>query len=84
MSNICFVVRCFPVFLMECKISRYVFPKNTDACIVEDINIHHITESLSLSCVASFEDCFCLFRTLSFTLCKNDLDSNDISDSASV
>ena len=50
----------------------------------EDINILHITECLSLSFVASFEDWFCLFRTWSFTLCKNDLDCNDISDSAQV
>ena len=48
------------------------------------INIHHITECLSLSFVASFEDCFCLFRTWSFTLCKNDLDSNDKSNFISV
>ena len=57
---------------------------NTDACNVEDINILHITECLSLSFVASFEDWYCLFRTWSFTLYKNDQDSNDISDSASV
>ena len=57
---------------------------NTDACNVEYINIHHNTECLSLSFVASFEDWFCLFRTWSFTLCKNDLDPNDNSDSASV
>ena len=30
-----------------------------------------------MSCIASFEDWFCLFRTWSFTLCKNDLDPND-------
>ena len=53
----------------------------TDACNVEDINIPKITEWLSLSLVASCEDWFCLFRTWSFTLCKNDLDSNDNSDS---
>ena len=29
---------------------------NTDASNVEDINIHHITECVVLSCVASFED----------------------------
>ena len=57
---------------------------STDASNVEDINIPHLTECLSLSCVASFEDWYCLFRTCSFTLRKNDLDSNDISDSASV
>ena len=57
---------------------------NADAGNVEDIDIHHIKERLLLSCVASFEDWFCLFRTRSFTLCKNDLDFNDISDSATV
>ena len=36
---------------------------NIDARNVEDINILHITECLTLSFVASFEDCFCLFRT---------------------
>ena len=81
MSNICFIVRS-SVFLMECKLSEKFFPMNTDACNVEDINIHHITECLSLSFVASFEDWYYLFRTWSFTLCKNDLDFNDISDSA--
>ena len=38
---------------------------NTDDCNVEDINTPHITECLSLPFVASFEDCFCLFRTWS-------------------
>ena len=36
---------------------------SSDATNVEDINILHIKESLSLSFVASFEDWFCLFRT---------------------
>ena len=56
---------------------------NTDSCNVEDMNIPHITECSSLSSVASIEDCFCLFRTWSFTLFKNDLDPNDNSDSVS-
>ena len=60
-----------------------ILPMDTDACNVEDINIHHITECLSLSFVACIEDCFCLFRTWSFTLCKNDVDLNDKSDSVS-
>ena len=34
---------------------------NTDACNVEDVNILHITECLSLSFVASFEDFFVSF-----------------------
>ena len=48
-------------------------PVNTDASNVEDINIPHITECSSLSSIASFEHWFCLFRTWSFTLCKDDL-----------
>ena len=57
---------------------------NTDARNVEDMNIPHITECSSLSFVVSFEDWFYLFRTWSFTLCKNDLNSYDISYSASL
>ena len=57
---------------------------NTDASNVQDNNIHHIQECLLLSCVASFEDWFNIFRTRSFTLCKNDQDFNDMSDSAMV
>ena len=45
---------------------------------------HHVTECLSLSFVASFEDWSNIFRTRSFTLCKNDLDFNDKSDSVTV
>ena len=40
-----------------------VTPEKFTGRNVEDINIHHITECLSLSFVASFEDWFCLFRT---------------------
>ena len=83
-SNICFIVRSFPVFLIKSKISEYSFPMKTNACNVKDINIHHIKECLLLSCVASFEDWSNIFRTRSFTLCKNDLDFNDMSDSAMV
>ena len=57
---------------------------NTDASNVEDINIHHIKECLSLSCIASFENWSDIFRTRSFTLCKNDCDFNDRSDSVTV
>ena len=64
--------------------SKYSFPMKIDACNVDDINIHHIKECLLLSCVASFEDWSCIFRTRSFTLCKNDLDFYDRSDSAAV
>ena len=75
--NICFIVK-------ERKFSEYSFPMKTDARNVEDINILHITDCLSLSFVSFFEDWYCLFRTSSFTLCKNDLDFNDMSDSATV
>ena len=40
-------------------------------------------KSSSLSSAQSIEDCFCFFRAWSFTLCKNDLDRNDKSDSVS-
>ena len=50
----------------------------------EDIHNHHITESLSLSSVTFFENRFCLRRTWSFTLFKNDLDPHDNSNSASA
>ena len=55
---------------------------NKDTCNVEVINIHHVTECLILSFVASFEDWSWIFRTRSVTLCKKDLDINDMSDSA--
>ena len=83
MSNICFIVRS-SVFFDGMPIVWVILHHEYRCCNVEDINIHHITECLSLSFVASFEDWYCLFRTWSFTLCKNDLDFNDISDSASV
>ena len=60
-----------------------ILPMNTDAFNVEDINIHHITECFSLSSVTFIEDRFCLFRTWSFTLSKNDLDPDDKSNSVS-
>ena len=59
---------------MERKFSEHSFPMKTDACNVEDINVHQIKECLSMSCVASFEDWSNIFRTRSFILCKNDLD----------
>ena len=52
-QNICFKVRLFPVFLMECKFSELFFPMNTDASNVEDINILQIIECLSISCITS-------------------------------
>ena len=77
MPNICFIVRLFPVFLMERKLSEYSFPMKIDASNVEVINVPHIKERSPPPCVAYFE-------ARSFTLCKNDLDSNDISDCASM
>ena len=55
---------------------------NTADSIVTDMNIPHIIECFSPSSV-TFENRFCLFRTLSFTLFKNDLDSTDNSYSVS-
>ena len=55
-----------------------------DACNVEDINILHVKECLLLSCIASFEDWSNIFRTRPFTLCKNDLDFHERSDSVTV
>ena len=63
----------------------FLHHENRDACNVEVTNIHHITECLSLSFVHLMKvgtASFALDR--SFTLCKNDLDLNGISDSASV
>ena len=57
---------------------------NTDASNVEDINIHRITECLSLSCIASFEDWSNIYRTRSFTLFKNDRDLRERFDSVAV
>ena len=44
----------------------------------------HKKEYLLLSCVASFEDWSGIFRTQTFTLCKNGPDFNDMSDSLAV
>ena len=57
---------------------------NTDASTVEDINIHQIIERLSMSCIASPGERFSIFRNRSFTLCKNDRDFRERSDSAAV
>ena len=51
---------------------------------VEDINIPRVIERLSMSCIASSGERSNIFRNRSFTLCKNDLDFNDMSDSATV
>ena len=57
---------------------------NTNASNVEDINIHQIKECFSMSCIASVEEWSNIFRNRSFTLCKNDRDFNERSDSVAV
>ena len=57
---------------------------NTDASSVEDMNIHHIKERLSMSCIESFEDWSNIFRIRSFTLFKNDRDLRERFDSVAV
>ena len=47
---------------------------NTDASTVEDINILQITERLSMSCIESSGERFCIFRNRSFTLFRNERD----------
>ena len=60
-----------------------IFPMNNADSNVTDMNILHITECFSSFSVTFIEDRFCLHRTSSFTLSKNDLDPNDNSNSAS-
>ena len=57
---------------------------DTDASNVEDMNIHQNKECLSMSCIASFEEWSNIFRTRSFTLCKNDRDFRESFVSAAV
>ena len=57
---------------------------NTGASNVDFINIHQIKEFLSMSCIAYFEEWYKIFRNRSFTLCKNDSDFNEKSDSVAV
>ena len=57
---------------------------NTDASDVEDMIIPEIKECLLLSCVAFFEEWSNIFRTRSFTLCKNHRDINGRSGSVAV
>ena len=49
---------------------------NTVDSNVTDMNIPHIIECFSWFSVTFIEERFCLFRTWSFTLFKNDLDSH--------
>ena len=57
---------------------------NTDASNVEDINILQFIETLSMSCIASFEDWSNIFRTRLFTLLKNDRCLREKFDSVAV
>ena len=83
-SNIFFKVRFSPVFLMAWKLSEYFFPMNTDASNVQDINIHQITERLSMSRIESSGERFSIFRNRPFTLFRNDRDFRERSDSVAV
>ena len=83
-SNICFIVRLFPGFLMERKVVWVILPMNTHASTVEDTNIPQIIERLSMSCIGSSGERSNIFRNRSFTLFRNDRDFNDMSDSAAV
>ena len=67
------ILRPFPVFSMERKFSENSCPKNTDACHVEDIDFPH-----------TFDEWSNIFRTRSFTLCKNDLGFNEKSQTVTV
>ena len=57
---------------------------NTDASTVEDINIHQIKERLAMSCIESSGERFSIFRNLSFTLFRNELDFWERSNSATL
>ena len=57
---------------------------NTDASNVQDINIHHITERLSMSCIESSGERFSIFRNRPFTLLRNERDFRARSDSVAV
>ena len=57
---------------------------NTDACNVEDINIHQIIERLSMSCIESSGERFSIFRNRSFTLFRNERDFRGRFDSVAM
>ena len=82
MSNICFNVRSF-VF-GDGMTSVHVILSHEN-CWFQCYRhaFHHIIECFSSFSVTFIEDRFCLFRTWSFTLHKNDLDSTDNSNSVS-
>ena len=81
-EHFCLSVRSV-VFTMEWQLFWWFFPINTADSNVTDMNIHHIIVCFSPSSATFIEDRFCLFRTWSSTLLKNDLDSTDNSDSVS-
>ena len=51
---------------------------------VEDINIHHIKQRLSMSCIAYLEEWSNIFRNRTFTLCKNDWMVDSVTVSVSI
>ena len=64
----------FPCFFDGMKIV-WVIHSNEYRCFnVEDMNIPQITERLSMSCIASFEEWSNIFLNRPFTLFKNDRD----------
>ena len=69
---------------MECILSEKLFPKNTDASTVEDINILQIIQRLSMSCIESSGERFSIFRNRSFTLFRDERYFRERSDSAAV
>ena len=70
-------------FFQKKNCSAIKFSDMSNICFIVR-SIIHIKECLLLSCVACFEDWSWIFRTRSFTLRKNDLDFNDMPDSATV
>ena len=73
MSSANDILRPFSVLSLELKFSDYSSHLNTNASHVEDIDNPH-----------TFAEWSNIFRTRSFTLCKNDLDFNEKSETETV
>ena len=71
---------CIKMWFLLCVI----FPMNTDASTVEDINIPQIIERLSMSCIESSGKRSNIFRNRSVTLFKNERDFNERFDSVAT
>ena len=71
------------VFTMDWQLFMWFFPMNNADSNVTNMNILHITECFSFFFCNIHRRSFCLFRTWSFTLSKNDLDPKDKSNSVS-